>query len=379
VCAFEVSGYITLNSPLYIRNPYITIAGQTAPSPGITIRGDQLWVRDTHDVLIQHIRVRVGATGGRSAPDQRDSIHISSFNNVTYNIIVDHISSSWAVDENFSVWSNGPAIHDMTISNSLISEGLHCSTHPKGCHSMGLIVGKGTENILVRKNLFIHDRDRNPLVRAAWKSAAVINNLVYNPGDWKGGRTTFEDNIGSTASSGLVIGNQLIEGPSSKSDGRSIFLLDGPFTSTQIYIADNICEDGVGNVCIANFCDNSIIASTPPINVPGLQILPSDEVYNEVLHKSGARPSDRDAVDTRVVNDVKNHTGSIIDSPDDVGGYPALAQNTRSLESAGLPSDSNGDIDGDGYTNLEEWLHDLDCNVGGNCPADPTQSDSIAH
>jgi len=92
----------------------------------------------------------------------------------------------------------------------------------------------------------------------------------------------------------------------------------------------------------------------PPISVPGLVPLPSDAVYDWVIATAGAWPADRDPVDARIIADVEGGTGQIIASQADVGGWPALAENTHTLE---LPADPNGDDDGDGYTNLEEWLH----------------------
>jgi len=95
-------------------------------------------------------------------------------------------------------------------------------------------------------------------------------------------------------------------------------------------------------------------AIEPPITVPGLKIKPASEVEAWVLANAGARPADRGPVDARVVNDVKNGTGGILASQENVDGWPALAENRRELTIPGNPS---GDDGGDGYTNLEEWLH----------------------
>ena len=92
----------------------------------------------------------------------------------------------------------------------------------------------------------------------------------------------------------------------------------------------------------------------PPITVPGYQVKPAAEVEEWVLAAAGARPADRDPVDARAVKDVRDRAGSIPASQNDVGGWPDLAENRRKLT---LPVDPNGDDDGDGYTNLEEWLH----------------------
>ena len=95
-------------------------------------------------------------------------------------------------------------------------------------------------------------------------------------------------------------------------------------------------------------------ATEPPVTVPGYTVKPAAEVEEWVLATAGARPADRDPVDARVVTDVRERTGSIPASQEDVGGWPELKENHRELI---LPENPNGDDDGDGYTNLEQWLH----------------------
>ena len=131
-CVFRAGGTITLSSPLTINNPYVTIAGQTAPGGGITIRGGGVFVQ-THDVVIRYISVRRGPGGSNYA------ILISDNNaDDVYNVVLDHCSTSWATDQTVTTWY---AAHDVTISWTIISESLDCSTHPKGCHSKALHTG----------------------------------------------------------------------------------------------------------------------------------------------------------------------------------------------------------------------------------------------
>lgn len=175
-CVFRTGGTIELSSKLIINNPYITIAGQTAPGGGIALKrsagtsGAFFNVgRGAHDVVIRYIRIRPGTFGG-----QPDGIGI--YGN---NVIVDHSSVSWAVDENMSTWYNA---QNITIQWSIISEGLYCSTHPKGCHSMGLLLGaSGSGNISVHHNLFAHNDERNPRIKTSG-TVDVVNNIIYNPG-----------------------------------------------------------------------------------------------------------------------------------------------------------------------------------------------------
>ncbi|HEX5006578.1 MAG TPA: pectate lyase, partial [Hyphomonadaceae bacterium] len=192
IVVFEVGGVIDLGAKtLAVREPFLTIAGQTAPSPGITlIRGGMDLA--THDVVVQHIRVRPGTAGGsyRKGPDF-DSI---STQGGAYNVIVDHCSLTWGTDENLSASGNrftGPTVedwrkgasHDITFSNNIIAESLAVATHAKGEHSKGSLIHDNATNILIVGNLYAHNMERNPLFKGG-VHGAVVNNLIYNPG-WK--------------------------------------------------------------------------------------------------------------------------------------------------------------------------------------------------
>jgi hypothetical protein len=127
-CVFEVSGVIRLTSDLIIRNSQIRIAGQTAPSPGIMIRGAAILIT-TSDVLIQHIRVRAGDDSNGPDPDNRDSLKITgTATKPVRNVVIDHCSFSWSIDEIASTW--GP--HDnITFTNNIFAEPLNDSLHPQ--------------------------------------------------------------------------------------------------------------------------------------------------------------------------------------------------------------------------------------------------------
>ncbi len=184
ICIFKTGGLISLSSPLTIRNPYITIAGQTAPGGGITVRlgtSTEAFSTKTHDVIMRYLTVRPGP-GGENHGNQ-----IAASGVELYNIMIDHNTYSWGVDSDIETWYRVTAA---TIQWSLISEGLNCSTHSKGCHSKGLMIGGyagseakntiGSANISILHNLMAHNADRNPLMQMCG-IAQVVNNVTYNP------------------------------------------------------------------------------------------------------------------------------------------------------------------------------------------------------
>ena len=183
-CVFEVSGVIRITTDLTIRNSKITIAGQTAPSPGIMLRGAGIKIQAS-DVLIQHIRVRTGDDLNGPDPDNRDSLKIEGTESKPVrNIVIDHCSFSWAIDETASTW--GPT-DNITFSNNVFSEPLDESLHPAYSgtgvqkHGYGVLLGPATgSSVTMVGNLFAHIVARNPLSRAT--EFVFTNNLVYNRG-----------------------------------------------------------------------------------------------------------------------------------------------------------------------------------------------------
>ena len=156
VIVFEVGGTIwwepTGGTWWDITEPFVTIAGQTAPSPGITLAGSGIRVL-THDVLIQHLRVRSGDKEEGPLPVHRDAIKIKGPPDGppegTYNVVIDHCSFSWGTDESASTWY--PDTHDITIRHCIISEGLHYPAVAPDNMAMGLLVGYDTQNIADRQ------------------------------------------------------------------------------------------------------------------------------------------------------------------------------------------------------------------------------------
>jgi len=345
---FEVSGTIALSEDLDIRDPFVTVAGQTAPSPGITLRGAGLRIF-TNDVLVQHLRIRVGDDVSGPDPQIRDALQVLGPN--AYNVVVDHISASWAIDEVVSTWY---PLHDVTIRHSIIAEGLHESLHPEGPHSAGLLVGDESERVAIIGNLFAHNFARNPQFKGG-TSGIVANNLIYDPG-YESVRISDAYDTGPSLIS--VVGNVLVTGPSSIND-YLVSIGSSTKAGTGVYIADNIAPTVLR---ISSDLALDPLVGTPPIWTDPLTLRTADNVQVWVLAHAGARPVDRDAVDQRIVSDVVRGEGKIINSQAEVGGWPAQQTNQRSLQ---IPSDPFGDSDGDGYTNLEEWLHAMAVEVEG--------------
>ena len=344
VVVFEVSGTITIREDLRIEDPFLTIAGQTAPSPGITIAGAGLTI-STHDVLVQHLRIRPGDDPLGPKPENRDAIQIIGEQRgelPVYNVVVDHCSLSWAVDEVGSTWYKG--VSDVTWSNNIVSEGLWDSLHDEQPHSKGILIGDHSRRVAVLGNLFAHNEDRNPVIGMD-ASGLVAGNLVYDPGHfaivlYKGKRCC--------PILGTIESNLVIPGVASWDDIPAVHLTDKVHDDTRVFAENNgPRQSDVGE---------QVWASERPVTVTPLTLTPTEAIEERVLAGAGARPLDRDPVDERVVQEVRDRKGGPVNSPADVGGYPILAENVRTFE---LPEDPNGDEDGDGYTNLEERLHDL--------------------
>lgn len=347
VCVFEVSGYIELTDEMGIYEPYLTIAGQTAPSPGITIRGAGLIIF-THDVLIQHLRIRVGDNQQGPDPDNRDAIGLNAGFGEVYNVVIDHCSFSWATDEVVSAWYAG--VHDITISNSIISEGLYHSIHPTGYHSTGLIIGPHGKNITIINNLFAHNSDRNPLIMGD-SSTVIMNNVMYNttaPLKYQG----WIDDLHVSPVISNVIGNVIIPGYNAVSVSDSIIFQEGLSASSRIYLSDNyspVKECNPGYI-YAPWCIAVVIGIGPTrltnkdqqVWISSLHPQPSNEVKGSVLSNAGARPADRDSVDIRIVNDVIQGTGQIIDcvSPGESVQNTGTVQNGSTSNTVVISPDS---------------------------------------
>lgn len=343
IVVFEVGGVIDLaGQGIEIDEPFLTLAGQTAPSPGITLIRGGLRVL-THDVRIEHIRIRPGDNFEEKLSGwETDAIAVAG--GQAQRVHIDHVSVSWAVDENLSATGQrekgwGFSASDVTFSNSIIAEALDYASHEKGKHSKGLLVHDYVKNVAVVGNLFISNDRRNPYFKSH-ASGVVVNNLMYNlgnqavhvdfiPDEWKG--TSLVPGNPQIA----VVGNLMHYGRDTYSDLAMIY------GRGDVFLHDN----GVYNLMNEPMPQGGSavnLLDKPPVWPEGLTAMSVDDVEQYVLASAGARPWDRDAIDVRIVQDYKQRTSRIIDSQDDVGGYPKYRATTHKLN---VPA-----------KNVEAWL-----------------------
>ncbi|MFC7667713.1 hypothetical protein ACFQT0_10195 [Hymenobacter humi] len=175
IVVFNVAGIIQLKSPIIIRAPYITLAGQTAPGDGVCVAGESIWL-NTHDVVVRYLRFRRGAMDVGRRDDALGG-------NPVGNIMIDHVSASWGLDENMSMYRhvyNNPQTGkadklptvNVTIQNSIFSEGLDTYNH-----AFGSTIG-GLNSAFVR-NLWANNISRNPSV-GMYGDFGFANNVVFN-------------------------------------------------------------------------------------------------------------------------------------------------------------------------------------------------------
>jgi pectate lyase len=364
---FRISGIITLKSPLNITEPFLTIAGQTAPGDGICIRGNEVSIR-THDVIVRYMRFRPGDIS-EGEPDGLNVVDSS------HDVIIDHCSATWSIDEDLSPSGN---IHNVTVQWSLIAEGLNNSIHHKGPHGYGSLV-RASGGVTLHHNLWAHNTQRNPRLgdnygKPPFPLFDVRNNVMYDYSlacsGWTG------DHLQAN-----YIGNYIRPGPSSTTKQNIIALLD---TADVTYYLEGNVVDGHPQWTK----DNALLftgqrppaparfkLANKPFETPPVHTTTAEEALADVLEEVGATLPHRDSVDGRIVSEVKARTGSIIDSQWEVGGWPEYhsARPPWDRDSDGIPdgwerahglnpenaADASTLDAQTGYTNLEIYLNEL--------------------
>ena len=392
---FKVSGTINLTSILEITNPYVTIAGQTSPG-GIGIAGKQFNV-GTHDVIIQHLRFRSGGHEYTGNDSDGDSLSLWgrywNGSRDVYNVIIDHCSIEWGTDESFSVTGGAKAT---TIQSCIIAEGLWYAKDSGSNHSKGLFISGKYQNdveVSLYRNYIAHNYDRNPLI---WNPTSnngnmqvdVRNNVMFN---WYHGLRPM---FGGGDNQINWIGNLSKEGPQSNRFDAILATDDAIASQSIIYIKDSYGVNKSGawfgtgaenEWLVSNFYSNSIDSTvyrkTSPYNF-GTYALPNEPMNSalaqEIVNDAGASKPVRDSVDVEIVNSFASNkdlqqTGGDKSFPKDWPTYSTPSPPTDSdsdgmadsweISTFGsLSTGANTDTDGDGYTNLEEYLQYLSGN-----------------
>ena len=343
IVVFEVGGVIDLKRrDIRVQNPFLTIAGQTAPEPGITLIRGGVSIR-THDVIMRHLRIRPGADGAAAKSGwEVDGLTTSGARDV----IVDRCSFSWATDENLSAsgprFDGGSTVEQwrqhtsrrITFSRNIVAEGLSNASHAKGEHSKGTLIHDNATQVLIVGNLYAHDHERNQLFKGG-VHAVSANNLIYNPGNrcmhYALNASEWGDHpwqVGQLS----IVGNVTRGGPSTRAD-LPFLIVEGQ-GDLDLYALDNPAHHADGRVMqeigfISDREPRITRLSASPHWPAGFRARPSSEAEARVMAEAGARPWARDAVDRRILDEVRTGTGCIIDDEGEVGGYPLMAETQR--------------------------------------------------
>jgi hypothetical protein len=328
VVVFDVAGYIELRSNLPIDHGQVTIAGQTAPGPGIILRGASLKIHAS-DVVIEHLAVYVGSTPDPKRADNRDGITIygrESRHNRVANVVLRNVSVGWGVDENIGI--NG-LVDGVKIERSLIAEGLRFGGSPKGLHSYNLLVGNPVRTLLVLGNVFAASNQRSPRVTQG-NVVEFLNNFIYGFGK----KATHIDSSKSMAGAARidVIGNLYRRSPDSRCRQRLVLISRNFFDSeppSQVHLADNVEDSPVAPECRSpdgaaapDVADR--LSAAPLATVPSWQIVPAALLYPGILDLVGSHPATRNPIDARIIGGIRDGTIRLIDDESDVGGWPPI-------------------------------------------------------
>lgn len=369
---FRVSGLIELKKNIVIREGRLTIAGQSAPGDGVCVGHNMVILRGANDVIIRHLRVRSGDVSGKEV----DALSI----NDSKNVILDHCSATWSVDENLSTTGDSDNI---TVQWCIIAEALNQSVHAKGSHGYGSLISLIPDGrVTYHHNLYAHNASRNPRPggMADLKYPGVLldfrNNVIYNWGHHSG--YTNETNCRIN-----YINNYLKAGPSTTDNMRRLAMEPGgkviddksSRSGTKLHITGAYMEgqdaaNQDNRLLVKPFKHMKVEDFLVPEPFPVAPVATDTalEAKDKVLAWAGAILPRRDAVDQRIVESVVSGGGKIIDSQKQVGGWPVYppAQPYPDANQNGMAddwearhkiADPNADPDGDGYTNLEEFLN----------------------
>lgn len=372
IVVFRVSGTIPLKSQIKIENPYLTIAGQTAPGDGICVSNHEVKF-NTHDVIIRFMRFRPGSESG---------ITYDGFGGEGDQIIIDHCSVSWGVDETFSI----NKASNLTVQWCMVTESLYNSIHKKGHHGYGGLWGGPGGSW--HHNILAHHTSRNPRASGNVDSGIMDfrNNVIYNWG--------FNSAYGGELWPRNWVNNYYKYGPATEDkvkrriflqgDARGKMFADGNYIWGFPGITKDNWAGGIDYTEDGDATESTLRAKKPFVVAP-VRTQPAEEAFDLILQNAGASAS-RDSVDSRIVQEIRSGTAKygnsyrgggngIIDSPQDVGGWPELKSSPAPPDTDGdcMPDEwelqqgldpknaADGPLDrnSDGYTNVEDYQNSL--------------------
>ncbi len=390
VIVFDVSGYIRLNSDISINRSNITILGQTAPGDGVTITSGSVMLGDgVENVIIRYLKVRPTDNNG-GEPDGMGG----RFNK---NVIFDHCSTSWCVDELLTLYAGpvslGTPGSNLTIQNTIGSESLRMSNHVKGAHGYGAIWGGTNASYLY--NLLAHHDSRSPRLDRELLGTDVINNVIYDWGQTNSAYGADPYDTSETSKRGSYInwiGNYYKAGPATADKLKTrVFDVTSPLEAgdpkTQFYFKDNYMNGSLvtnykNENYVRNYQNADLLDEKIDMGEYAFEEIPAEEAYEYVLNNAGATLPRRDATDARVINDVKNGTGRIVNNASEVGGLIPIEEETRVfevpsewLEEKGLSGKSEGDIISEGefagYSVIEAYVNEWTEEMSKTPPTNP--------
>jgi pectate lyase len=396
---FRVSGIIDLKADLRSKRDNYTIAGQTAPGDGICIMGDKVNLGGSNNLIVRHLRFRIGTMideNGQPDANGKGSIGIE---NAT-NFILDHCTFGWSGEENMTIYDN----KNTTIQWCIVHEGLYNSGHGKGARGYG--AQWGGQNVTFHHNLLAHNYNRSPRFNGARSNDInvlidYVNNVNYN---WGKANSCYGSDIENVSNRTNMVNNYYKPGPARPGTSSSYFT-QSSFSSSQTtskialwYMSGNIMEgsaneakntDNYLGLDASAYTSKGVSADALKSETPFEIAFPvttetAEEAYESVLAGAGAFP--RDAVDSRIVEEVETGTASgsgsydngavkgIIDDPEAVGGYPEYVTGEALVDSDhdGMPDaweiennlnpndpDDRNLLTKAGYTVLEVYLNAL--------------------
>jgi hypothetical protein len=383
---FDVGGWITLANDLGIVANNITIAGQTAPGSGIGIRGRKFSIGGDH-TIVRYLRMRRGIL---VTTDRDDAMTVSS---AAENVIIDHCSIGYGTDENFSMpGDEGVGPRNLTVQWSIIAWGLQRNNHSAG----SLLT---SNQLTIHHTLWAFNKTRNPRGRSEDPATRGqgghldwVNNVIYGwnapdpVGEAAGWSISSDPFILAGTSNGThwanAVGNYFVATQSAN------YAFHNGTPNFNLYFEDNLLDGNANGALDSSKSDLSMVEGTPTMltaRIDGALVTTESpaNAYNSVLADVGVSFPMRDEADALLIDQVRNQTGILIQSEQDLialgvgdNGYGSLPETTRparfDTDRDGMPDswesnhgfdpatpDDSGDADGDGYTNLEEYLNAL--------------------